>query len=185
MTRSTSGQTGKYTGPAIAFHWIIAALIIGGFAMGWVMTGIAGITPTKLKYYSWHKWIGCTVFALAVLRVIWRATHRSPGLTGAMPAWQRRAAEITHFLLYVLMLAIPASGYLYSSATNVPVVYLGLIPLPPLIEPNPALKEPLKLTHVYLNYTLLVLVALHVAAALKHQFIDRDRLLSRMLPFVK
>jgi cytochrome b561 len=185
MSRSTSGPLEKYTGPAIAFHWIIAALIIGGFAIGWVMTGIPGLTPTKLKYYSWHKWIGCTVFALAVLRVIWRATHRSPALTVAMPGWQRRAAEITHFLLYVLMLAIPATGYLYSSASNVPVVYLGLIPLPPLIAPNPQLKPLLQYTHIYLNYTLFMLVALHVAAALKHQFIDRDGLLSRMLPFGK
>jgi cytochrome b561 len=90
-----------------------------------------------------------------------------------------------HLLLYVLMIAIPVSGYLYSSAANVPVVYLGLIPLPRLIAPDPHLKELLKNVHIVLNYTLLVLVGLHVAAALKHQWLDRDGLLSRMLPFLK
>lgn len=95
-----------------------------------------GFTPTKLRYFSWHKWIGVTVFALAVLRILWRATHAAPPLPRRMPAWQRGAAHLTHLLLYVLMIAIPASGYLYSSAANIPVVYLGLIPLPRLIAPT-------------------------------------------------
>jgi cytochrome b561 len=178
-------DTGKYSGPAIAFHWVIAALIIGGFALGWVMTDIPGFTPTKLKYFSWHKWIGLTVLWLAILRVLWRATHRAPELSMSMPGWQRKVAQWTHVLLYVLMFAIPVSGYLYSSAANVPVVYLGLIPLPPIIGPSDTLKPVLKFVHIYLNYTLLALVLLHVLGALKHQFIDRDRLLSRMLPFTK
>jgi cytochrome b561 len=83
------------------------------------------------------------------------------------------------------MVAIPVSGYLYSSAANVPVVYLGLVPLPRVIAPDPQLKEVLKSVHIALNYTLLVLFALHVLAALKHQLLDRDGLLSRMIPFLK
>jgi cytochrome b561 len=90
-----------------------------------------------------------------------------------------------HVLLYALMVLIPASGYLYSSAANVPVVYLGLVPLPRLIDPDPTLKVVMKTVHIGLNYTLLVLVVLHVAAALKHQWLDRDGLLSRMIPFIK
>ncbi|SMG42512.1 cytochrome b [Paraburkholderia susongensis] len=175
----------SYTRTAIAFHWLIALLIVCGFALGWVMTDIPGFTPTKLRYFSWHKWIGVTVFALAILRILWRATHAAPPLPRRMPAWQRGGAHLVHLLLYVLMIAIPISGYLYSSAANVPVVYLGLIPLPRLIAPDPQLKEVLKNLHIALNYTLLALVALHVVAALKHQWLDRDGLLSRMLPFLK
>jgi cytochrome b561 len=170
------GGRESYTRTAIAFHWLIALLIVCGFALGWVMTDIPGFTPTKLRYFSWHKWIGVTVFALAILRILWRASHAAPPMPRRMPLWQRGAAHLVHLLL---------SGYLYSSAANVPVVYLGLIPLPRLIAPDPHLKELLKTVHITLNYTLLVLVALHVVAALKHQWLDRDGLLSRMLPFLK
>ncbi|HEY3595996.1 MAG TPA: cytochrome b [Paraburkholderia sp.] len=175
----------SYTRTAIAFHWLIALLIVCGFSLGWVMTDIPGFTPTKLRYFSWHKWIGVTVFALALLRILWRATHGAPPLPRRMAAWQRVAAHVTHLLLYCLMVLIPLSGYLYSSAANVPVVYLGLVPLPRLIAPDPTLKVVLKTVHIALNYTLLVLVALHVAAAIKHQWLDRDGLLSRMIPFIK
>jgi cytochrome b561 len=186
MTLNPSfGNRESYTRTAIAFHWLIALLIVCGFALGWVMTDIPGFTPTKLRYFSWHKWIGVTVFALAILRILWRATHAAPPMPRRMPVWQRGAAHLVHLLLYVLMIVIPASGYLYSSAANIPVVYLGLIPLPRIIAPDPHLKEVLKSLHIALNYTLLVLVALHVVAAIKHQLIDRDGLLSRMLPFLK
>lgn len=174
-----------YTRTAIALHWLIAILIVGGFTLGWVMTDIPGFTLTKLKYYSWHKWIGVTVFALVVLRVMWRATHRPPPLPRGMPAWQRLAAHGAHGLLYVLMLAIPVTGYLYSSAANIPVVYLGLVPLPTLIGPNPELRPILREAHVVLDYTLLAVVCLHVLAVIKHELIDRHRLLARMLPFIK
>ncbi|RAF05484.1 cytochrome b, partial [Burkholderia multivorans] len=88
-------------------------------------------------------------------------------LPAGMRAWQRTAAHVGHLLLYVLMLVIPATGYLYSSASNIPVVYLGIVPLPRLIDPDPALKETFKTLHVSLNYILLALVSLHVLAALK------------------
>jgi cytochrome b561 len=186
MTRSPSlGQRDSYTRTAIAFHWLIALLIVCGFALGWVMTDIPGLTPTKLRYYSWHKWIGVTVFALAALRIVWRVTHAAPPLPRGMAAWQRAAAQAVHVLLYALMIVIPLSGYLYSSAANVPVVYLGIVPLPRLIAPDPTLKALFKAVHIALNYGLLVLVALHVAAAVKHQWFDRDGLLSRMIPFLK
>lgn len=174
-----------YTRTAIALHWLIALLIVCAFALGWVMTDIPGFTPTKLKYFSWHKWLGVTIFALAIVRVLWRATHVPPPLPAGMPALQRIGAHGVHVLLYVLMLAIPVTGYLYSSASNIPVVYLGIVPLPRLIDPDPVLKETLKTLHVSLNYILLALVGLHVLAAVKHQVLDRDGLLSRMLPFAK
>jgi len=174
-----------YTRTAVALHWLIALLIICAFALGWVMTDIPGFTPTKLKYFSWHKWIGVTVFALAIVRVLWRATHVPPPLPADTPLAQRIGAHGVHVLLYLLMLAIPVTGYLYSSASNIPVVYLGIVPLPTLIDPDPVLKATFKTLHVTLNYVLLSLVVLHVLAVLKHQVLDRDSVLSRMLPFTK
>jgi cytochrome b561 len=184
-SRRTSAAPVAYTRTAIAFHWLIAVLIACGFSLGWVMVRIPGITPDKLRYFSWHKWIGVTVFALAVLRLLWRASHAAPALPAGMSAWQRYAAHVVHLLLYVLMIAIPVTGYLYTLAANVPVVYLGLIPLPRIIGADPELKVVFRAVHIVLNYGLFALVAVHVAAAVKHQWIDRDRLLSRMLPFLK
>jgi len=186
MDRSPNfANTDRYSRTAISLHWLIALLIVCGFYLGWIMTDIPGFTPTKLKYFSWHKWIGVTVFALAVIRVLWRSTHKAPTMPRRIPAWQKGFAHLVHFLLYALMLIIPASGYLYSSAAGIQVVYLGLLPLPTIIGPDAALKVTLRLVHIYLNYTLLVLVVLHVLAALKHQFIDRDGLLARMIPFLR
>ncbi|MGV2288111.1 cytochrome b [Trinickia sp. YCB016] len=184
-SNSMPAAPASYTRTAVALHWLIALLIICGFALGWVMTDIPGFTPTKLKYFSWHKWIGVTVFALSIVRVLWRATHVPPPLPADMPLVQRVGAHGVHVLLYVLMLAIPVTGYLYSSASNIPVVYLGIVPLPRLIDPDPVLKETFKTLHVTLNYVLLSSVVLHVLAVVKHQVFDRDGVLSRMLPFTK
>lgn len=174
-----------YTRTAITLHWLMAILMVGAFGLGWVMTGIPGITPTKLRYYSWHKWLGVTLFGLAVLRVAWRATHRSPALPPGMAAWQRTAANAAHVLLYLLMFAVPVTGYLFSCAANVPVVYLGLVQLPMLIGPDPVMKPILRGLHFALNYTLAAIVVAHMLAAFKHQWLDRDGLLARMIPLLK
>jgi cytochrome b561 len=173
----------RYSGTAIALHWLVFALIACGFALAVYMTGLP-LSPLKLKYYSWHKWIGVTVFLLALARLCWRLTHAAPPPV-AMPVWQRRAAAVAHALLYVLIVVIPLSGWLYSSATGVPTVYLGLLQLPDLLTRDKALAEVLKNVHVSLNYTMLALVVVHAAAALKHHFIDGDNVLARMLPFAK
>jgi cytochrome b561 len=172
----------RYTTTAIALHWLIALLIVGAFTLGLVMTDMPGISPAKLRYYNWHKWAGVTVLFLATLRLLWRLGHRPPELTGAMPAWQRRAAHGVHHLLYVLMFAVPLSGYFFTLAAGRPVVYFGLFQLPVLIEADPALKEVLAVVHEWLNWLMAAIVAVHVLAALKHAFIDRDATLRRMLP---
>ncbi|MGZ8303268.1 MAG: cytochrome b [Telluria sp.] len=172
----------RYTYTAILLHWLIALLVVAAFTMGLVMTDIPGLTPTKLRYYSWHKWMGVTVLLLAVLRVLWRLGHRAPAYPATMPQWQQAAARGLHGLLYVLIFAVPLSGYFYSLASGVPVVYLGLVELPVLIDANPALKPVLKAVHFWLNMLLAASVAIHVGAALKHQFVDRDGVMRRILP---
>ncbi len=171
----------RYTRTAMVFHWLIALLIIGSFTMGVIMTDMPGITPTKLKFYSWHKWAGVTILGLAALRLLWRLTHPAPPYPASMPAWQKTSANGLHTLLYVLMFAVPLSGYFYTLSAGFPVVYFGLFELPVLIDANPELKPVLKGLHYWLNMALLGAVAVHIAAALKHQLIDRDGVLKRML----
>lgn len=172
----------RYTYTAMLLHWLIALLVVAAFTMGLVMTDIPGLTPTKLRYYSWHKWMGVTVLLLAVLRVLWRLGHAAPAYPETMPRWQQAAARGLHGLLYVLIFAVPLSGYFYSLASGVPVVYLGLVELPVLIDASPTLKPVLKAVHFWLNMLLAASVAIHVGAALKHQFVDRDGTMRRILP---
>jgi cytochrome b561 len=173
----------KYSGTAMALHWLIALLIIGGFALGWVMTDIPGFTPAKLKYFAWHKWIGVTAMALIIIRLVWRATHTPPPLPATTGRTAAMAAHGVHHLLYLLMVCVPVSGYIYSSIAGIQVVYLGLVPLPTLVGPHPELRHLFRNIHVYLDWTLFAVVILHFLAVVKHQLLDRDRLLSRMLPF--
>ena len=177
---ATSEADGRYSGAAIALHWLTAVLIVANLLLGLSMVPLP-ITPRKLYWYAWHKWIGITVFLLTCLRLAWRATHPAPPPV-AMPEWQRRAALASHVLLYVLLLTIPVSGWLYSSSTGVQVVYLGLIPLPDLVPDDKALAHILKGVHVSLNFVLFVLVCAHSVAAIKHHFVDRDTALLRILP---
>ncbi len=170
-----------YTPTAIALHWAVALLICAAFPLGLYMQDLP-LSPQKLRLVSYHKWIGVTVFVLALVRLVWRLTHPAPPLPTSVPAWQRRAAAIAHAALYALMLAVPLSGWLMSSAKGVPTVWLGLIPLPDLIGKDEGLGQALRTVHAALNYALLALVLAHVGAALKHRFVDRDEVLARMLP---
>ncbi len=174
-------MTETYTRTAIGLHWAIALLIFVTFPLGLYMTELP-LSPQKLKLYAYHKWIGVTVFLLAAARLAWRLTHPAPPLPASVPAWQRSASAVVHAALYALMLAIPLSGWLMSSAKGVPTVWLGLVRLPDLVARDEALGEALRGVHMGLNIALFALVALHVAAALKHRFIDRDEVLQRMLP---
>jgi cytochrome b561 len=172
----------RYTGTAILLHWLTALLVVAAFSLGVTMVDIPGLTPTKLKYFSWHKWLGVTVLGLACLRVTWRLAHAAPAYPYKMPRWQQNAAHALHGLLYLLIFAVPLSGYFYSLAAGVPVVYLGVLPLPVLIGPDPELKPVLKTVHYLLDMALLSGFVLHLLAALKHRFIDRDGVFQRMLP---
>jgi cytochrome b561 len=173
----------RYTHTAIALHWISALLIVAVFPLGVYMADLA-LSPLKLKLISYHKWLGVTVFLLLLLRLAWRLGHVPPPLPDSMPLWQRQAANGLHFLLYLLLFAIPLSGWLMSSAKGFQTVYLGVLPLPDLIGKDKALGDLLRAVHETLNMTLLALLLAHAGAALKHHFIERDGILARMLPFL-
>jgi cytochrome b561 len=170
----------RYTAVAVALHWTGALLVFCGFALGLFMTGLE-FSPAKLRYYAWHKWIGITVFLVAAARLAWRAAFPPPPFAAAMPVWQMRAARAVHALMYTLMLAIPVSGWLYSSATGISVSYFNAVSLPNLIAKDKELARVLLVVHQTLNATLAIAIVAHVGAALKHEWIDRDHLLSRML----
>ena len=173
----------RYTRTAIALHWLAALLIVGNLGLGITMINLA-LSPFTLRVYAWHKWIGITVFLTVVARLAWRRAHRPPP-PPAMPEWQRRAAAATHVALYVLMFAIPLSGWILSSSTGVSVVYLNVVPLPDLVAKDKALAAVLTALHATLNFTLLALVIVHVGAALRHGFADSGLVLLRMLPFLR
>jgi len=175
---STSPTT--YTRTAIALHWLVALGLFGAFAMGIYMSDLP-MSPTRLKLFNWHKWAGVSLLALAGVRLAWRLTHAVPAdMKG--PVWQQRAAHLTHAALYTLFFAVPLTGWAYSSASGFPVVWFGVLPLPDLAPVNRDLAESLKAIHQALNFTMAALVLTHIAAALKHQWVDRDRLLARMWP---
>ncbi|CAJ0701106.1 Cytochrome b561 [Ralstonia edaphis] len=176
---------GAYAKPAIALHWIVALLIFAAFGLGLYMTDIPGFTPTKLKLFSYHKWIGITVLIFAVLRVLWRLTHPAPTPVPGMPKWQHAAAEAAHVGLYLLILAVPLTGYLLSVAAGVKVVYLGLWELPMPFDKSDALKDVFSMAHEWLNWTMAAIVVVHILAALKHHVVDRDGTLRRMVPFLR
>ena len=171
----------RYSGVAIALHWMGALLVFCGFGLGLFMTGLP-LSPQKLRYYGWHKWIGITVFVVAAARLAWRAGVRPPPWPATMPDRQRRAARWSHRLLYALMFAVPLSGWVYSSAAGVSVVYLDIVPLPNLVAKDREVARWLLVVHQALNFTLAAGVVVHIGAALKHRLIDRDGVLARMLP---
>ena len=175
----------RYTGFAMAMHWLLAMAILGLFGVGLYMADLP-FSPTRLKLYNWHKWAGIVFLALTVLRLVWRLTHRPPALpqsvTLAMPGWQMQAYHATHHLMYALFFVVPLLGWAYSSAAGFPIVLFGAIPLPDFVGPDKALAELIKPWHGWAAWTLIGLAGLHIAAALKHHWIDRDGLMLRMMP---
>lgn len=179
MTRTD--ELARYGAVAQLLHWLMAALIVGAFCIGLYMVDLK-MSPAKLKLFSYHKWVGVTVFVLALLRIGARLYRPVPPLPASMPVWQRHASTVSHRLLYLLVVLVPLSGWLMSSAKGFQTVYFGVLPIPDLLAKNADLGKSLESLHWMLNKLLLVVVVLHVGAALKHHFVDRDGVLLRMLP---
>jgi cytochrome b561 len=169
-----------YSPPARWAHWIAALLILITFVIGLAMLRIPqGAWQDKL--FDWHRSVGTTVLALAALRLLWRLWHPAPDLPGGMPPWMKVSGRANHWLLYILMLALPIIGWLGSSAFGAPVRIYGLFDLPPLVKPHRPLADGVLLMHRLGAFTLAGLVGLHVVAALYHVFIRRDGVFRRMV----
>ena len=168
-----------YTPVAKGLHWLMAALIIGLLVLGIYMHELP-LSPEKLQLYSWHKWAGVTVFLLLWLRLLWRLSHRPPALPASMSTRMQWTAHAGHAVLYALMVLIPLSGWLMSSAKGFQTVWFGVLPIPDLIGKDKALGELLAQAHKLLNFLLMFTLSGHVGAALWHHFVLKDDTLRRM-----
>lgn len=166
---------------AQSLHWLIAVLVIGLALIGYVMDELPN-SPTKVQVFALHKSFGITVLALTLLRLAWRLYDRRPDLPADMPRWQVQLAGLTHGLLYLMLLVMPLSGWLYNSASNFPLRWFGLFTLPALSGPDQDLKRLAHEVHEFGFYLLGMLFAAHVGAALWHHYVKRDRTLVQMLP---
>jgi cytochrome b561 len=187
--RGSLRQSARYTAVAITLHWLIALAIAAMVVMGLVMVHVKLAPFTLFRLYQLHKSIGITILLLAVLRLLWRLTHRPPPLPAEMPKLERQAAEGTHILLYGLMFGLPLVGWALVSASplNIPTVLYGLVPwphLPPFatLPDKKAAEAVLKLIHRYGAYGLIAVVTVHAAAALRHHLWSGDDILRRMVP---
>ena len=170
----------RYGYVAQTLHWVVVGLLIVQVTLGKIADELP-LGLEKLAVLARHKSFGITILGLAVIRLAWRWIDRPPP-PPPMPNWQHLAANLNHWALYALLFAMPLSGWMMSSASNYPVSWFGLVQLPDLVRPDRALKERFQDLHHLFAYFLFALAGLHVAAALKHQFIDRDGLLWRMVP---
>ena len=179
-TMPMSAAPARYDNVAITFHWLLALMLVGSFCVGLYMSGLP-FSIQRVKLFNWHKWAGMTILALTLARLLWRLRHPPPP-EAAGPHWQQLAAKATHRAMYLLCIVIPLVGWAYSSAAGMQIVVYGVLPLPNLLDTDKALAEAIKPWHGRLAYALAALVLVHVAAGLKHHFIDRDGLLHRMRP---
>jgi cytochrome b561 len=170
-------------GLAKFFHWTTVVLILVQATIGLVMVNLPK-KPAIIPVYSFHKSLGLTIFAFALLRLLWRAFDARPEEPPTMPRWQVTGARLGHALLYTLLFAVPISGWLFDSATALrPLYWFGLFQVPSLTGgPNPDLKEFTEALHFWLFWSLAAVAAGHATIALIHHFHDRDEVLRRMLP---
>ena len=182
-TPTAASASARYSSTAIVLHWLLGLFLVGLLGMGMYMTGLP-FSPQRLKLYNWHKWAGMAFLGLSLLRLLWRLTHRPPALPAAMqqamPGWQKAAHHGTHHLLYALFILVPLIGWAYSSAAGFPVVFLGLWQLPDFVPVSKELAATIKPFHKIAAISMAAVALLHIAAALKHHWVDRDGLLARM-----
>lgn len=190
----------RYTKTAIILHWLIALLIIAMLALGlwmhelpkdapkaasfdlfnWGIYTVTFAEPISVRtfYFNLHKSIGITVLALILFRVFWRLTHAAPELPATMKDWEKKLADVSHKLLYLLMLVLPLSGFIMSVYSKWGIMWFGL----PLVKglDNPQLRDLFMEVHEVSAWLIIVLIVVHVLAALKHKLVDKDEVMKRM-----
>ena len=182
-----STTSASYTRVAIILHWLIAIMIIGQIVGGKVMMAIA---PSQMKFelFQLHKSFGFIILGLSVIRLVWRMTHKAPPLPDGMASWERLGAHMSHYGFYILMIGTPVAGWLMvSSATpRITTKIFKLIQVPHLPVPqSKSLEGAMETTHEYMAYAIIALLLLHIGAALKHHLVEKDDVLTRMIPMLK
>jgi cytochrome b561 len=172
----------RYDNVTIALHWLIAAAFVGEIALGIYLGEVPRGTPARAYWVGLHKSIGVTVGLAAIALLVRRHIVAPPELPPTLPAWERTAARAGHVLLYVCMIGIPVAGYIASNFSRFGIKYFGLFELKPWGPDDKRIYAFFNSVHDWLAWAAAVLVAIHIAAALKHALIDRDRVLQRMLP---
>lgn len=178
-TASTSSP--RYTKVAIWLHWLIGLAVIANIGLAMLTEGLP--REAHREAMAIHKALGIAILALTVVRILWRLGHKPPPLPAGTPAWQRPLSKISNFLFYALLLLLPLSGWVWMSAADRPIDFFGLFTLPALVAPAKELADVMHERHEVLGLAMLALVVLHILAALKHQFVDRDGLMRRVNPF--
>ena len=170
----------QYGPPAKVFHWLIVALLLVQYPIGWLMPDVhRGMQPGAGM--TFHVSIGILILVLTFMRFAWRLTH-PVAPESSLPPWQRLSSEAMHWLLYALVLATTISGWLFASFRGWPISFFYLVPLPMLASDNAAVGKAIDGLHQAMEWTLLAVIGIHLAAALAHIFIHRDRIMQRMLP---
>jgi cytochrome b561 len=170
----------QYGIAAKVFHWLIVALLAVQYPIGWLMPDLhRGVKPGVGM--TFHISIGMTILAIITLRLAWRLTHPVAPESSLAP-WQRLSSEVVHWMLYVMVLATTITGWLFASFRGWSISYFYLVPLPMLASDNEAAGKAIDGLHQAAEWTLLALIGIHIAAALAHIFIYRDRIMQRMLP---
>lgn len=180
MLRNTTQSWGLVS---VLFHWIMAALFIGQFWLGWYMQGVKDMLA-QYNLYQWHKSFGFLILGLAVLRLLWALTSRRPGLPDAMPQGEKRLALGTHVALYLALIVVPLTGWAVVSTSPLPIAtwFFRLFVVPPLPLGISLHSEQIwSSLHGFFAYAAIFLAAVHVLAALRHHFHHRDATLMRML----
>lgn len=157
------------------------ALIVVQVSLGWTAVSWH-LSPTKLNLFTWHKSTGMLLLLLAIVRIGWRLTNSPPCSPAGVPGWERTTGVVSHVALYVLIVAIPMSGWVINSAANIPLNVFWLFPLPDITAPSKPLADFAARVHFGLYVTVSGLLCLHIGAALRHHFIRRNDVLTRMLP---
>ena len=166
---------------AKALHWVMALLIFTMFVLGWVAVAYP-LSPTKLDLFIWHKSIGLSLLGLVCVRLIWRVVNTTPMPPAAISSYEHTLARLGHATLYLLMILMPLSGYVINSTADFGFRFFGWVRVPNLIAPNKAWQETAETVHFVLFLAFVVVILIHIAAALRHHFVRNNNVLTRMLP---
>ena len=181
MDTADNNPPARYPRMAVVLHWIVALLIIALLATGWYMVGTAKNTPERAFFFNLHKSLGIVAAIVITALIVWRIRHEAPALPATMPKWERMAAVLNHRLFYAFMVLVTAAGYLTSSFSKYGPKLFG-IPLPHWGWEDAALRGDFAAIHRVAALVFAVLIAIHIAAALKHLLLDKDGVFQRMMP---